>query len=507
MSTTLIQPPDLRPYQVELIEQVQLAWGEGHRRVLLQLPTGAGKTIIFANLAGLFTSWGKRVLVLAHRQELLLQAQEKLETATGLPVGIIKAGYRSDPSYLIQVASVQTLSRRSQLPQADLVIVDECHHVAAQSYTKILNRYPEALILGVSATPLRNDGRGFKQQFDTLITGPSVQDLTDDGYLVPYKLLASQHQVKTRGVRTTAGEFNSKDLADAVDDCIVAGDLIESYRQHANGLRTVVFAVDVAHSKDYAAEFQAAGIAAEHLDGQTPSEERRAILDRFLVGYVKVLTNCGIVAEGLDIPGIEAIQCVRPTKSLSLWLQMVGRALRPSPGKPHAVLIDHTHNWFVHDLPNTDRQWSLEPVSLKNKRWALSCPQCRHVFKPFLHELRQKQATCPNCEVEMEFEAGKGNGDPPPTRVIVQDASLSLSQVDPVTSAAVLNLLPNLFEKQQQYGYQRGWIYHRWVEDCRGKRLKLGLLELQEFAKQAGYQPGWAWYKFQDLQANRKVSS
>lgn len=514
---SISQSYQLRDYQQRLIDDVISAWGEGKRRAMLQLPTGAGKTVLFSNLAKEFTVRGEGVLVLAHREELIVQAHEKLQAVTGVPAGIIKAGTPVNPLFPIQVASIQTIIRRKNLPQASLVICDEAHHSCSQSYTKIFNEYSNSYILGVTATPARIDGQGFKYLYDALILGASVAELIKAGYLCKFRLFAAAQTIKTNGVKTTGGEFNQRALAEAVDSSLVMGDLIKTWRKHADGKKTVVFAVDVTHSKKIAEAYQEDNIPAEHLDGETPADERKAILERFRTGQTLVLTNCGIVSEGFDLPSIEAIQCVRPTRSLILWLQMIGRVLRPAAGKDHAIIIDHTQNWLCHGLPDDDREWSLEPVSLDSRRWSLECPECNHIFKPLPHEEKPfsfawnpkkgvmipiMRATCPNCQSVMEFERGEvGEGFCP--HIVNQDESAEIEEVELEGDPVVIAELLFLKEQQVRHGYRPMWIYHRLIDQF----PDIGLAELRECAKLLGYKSGWAWHKWQELQQKSAVAS
>ena len=347
----------LRDYQIELVEQIFSSW-QTNRRIMLQLATGGGKTVVFAHLARQFVQKGMDVLVLAHREELLLQAQEKLEAVTGLPAGIIKSGYPYQSQYELQIASVQSLIRRKHIPEAGLVIVDEAHHASSRTYTELMARYPEAYIVGCTATPHRIDGQGFKWLFDDLICGPSTKDLIDRGYLSSYKLFQAAKIANTTKVKSTSGDFNVGQLAESVASQIEPIDVVTEWQRRAEGQKTIIFAVDNARSIQYKDAFKAEGIAAEHLDGQTPSQQRKEILEQFASGEILVLTNCGIISEGFDLPSIEAVQIVRPTKSLSMWLQMVGRSLRTSEEKSSATIIDHTKNWQLLGLPDEDRDWS-----------------------------------------------------------------------------------------------------------------------------------------------------
>ncbi|HIK31254.1 MAG TPA: DEAD/DEAH box helicase [Oscillatoriales cyanobacterium M59_W2019_021] len=500
----------LRDYQSQLLHDVFRLWSEpGVRRVLAQLPTGGGKTVIFASAAGQFTDRGYPVLVLAHREELLLQAKEKLEHVTGQTVGLIKAGYKEDRSAPIQVASIASLINRP-LPPASLVIVDEAHHSAAESYQQLLAQYPTAYILGVTATPARLDGRGFKDIYDRLVLGPQVRWAIDRGYLSPFRLFAAPKTVNTQGVKRTAGDYNARQLARAVDTSLVAGDLIEAWQTFALGKKTVVFAVNVEHSIAIAAAYTQAGIPAEHLDGETPDRDRRAVLDRFKAGETVVLSNCGLFAEGFDLPSVEAVQCVRPTQSLTFWLQMVGRSLRPHPGKDYAVIIDHTENWIVHGTPDRPRQWSLEPVSLDGGRWNVACPECHHVFRPLSREQQPLgyewspehqefrlvcRYTCPNCAVQLEVEKWEGQGEPPEPRGLQTDRSAEIWEIPLDCDLQILADLYRLvgFQRRAKRHFTLQWLYGAMVQ----QHPHIGEAELRECALLMGLDEDWArqWAK------------
>lgn len=467
----------------------------------MQLPTGAGKTVIFSAIAAEFVARDKGVLIVAHREELLLQARHKLAEYANVPVGIIKAGYKSDLNAILQVGSIQTLARRlDQLPPAELLILDESHHAAASSYLELLRRYEQALVLGVTATPARIDGQGFKFIFDELVLGRSVADLITAGYLCPYKLFAAPKAIDTSGVAVVAGEYNQRQLALAVNTRLVMGDLLATWRKYASGKKTVVFAVNVAHSQAIAAAYRSAGVPAEHLDGDTSSDERAAILDRFKSGETLILSNCNIVSEGFDLPSIEAIQCVRPTRSLNLWLQMLGRSLRPAPGKTHAIVIDHTQNWAFHGLPDDDRVWSLEPISLKSRRYAVSCPTCQHVFRPLGHEEAARIADCPNCGVRLQLVETEGEGSYE-AQVLEIDEAATMAEIPLDVNPLVWHKLQELRVQQQDCNLKPIWVYY----SLRDAFPNLSYGDLRECAKILGYKQGWAWYKWQELQQKQSA--
>lgn len=493
--TTLSQVSyELRDYQQALINDVQSCWQAGQRRVMMQLPTAGGKTVVVSDIAQQFTQRGEKVLFLAHREELLLQAKEKLEAITGCPSGLIKAGYRAKPEHPIQIASVQSLFRRQHWFEAGLVVVDEAHHSCAATYVSILGRYPNAYILGVTATPARSDGQGFKNQYDALVLGRSVRELIEAGYLCGFKSFAAKNRIKAAGVKVTAGDYNQRELAKLVNTTLMLGDIVGSWKRHALGRRTVVFCVDVAHSKAVASAYWQAGYVSEHIDGETPDAERQAILNRFRTGETLILTNCGLISEGVDVPGIQAVQCLRPTRSLVLYLQMLGRGLRPSIDKDYLVILDHTENWVYHGLPDEEHEWSLDPISLGSDNRAVECPDCHHCFRPQSHELKSGRAICPNCGRTIQLEElGEGEAA---LRVIEHDEQTALEEINLESSPTVVALLQNLKHLQEQRNYKAVWVFYQLIEQY----PNVGLEDLRECAKLLGYKPGWAWYKWQELQ-------
>lgn len=359
----------LRDYQNEIIQRIEKAIAKGYRRIMLQLPTGAGKTRCFVELAKRhkekpYIGNVPNCLVVAHRKELIDQAVNALgrEIRNKWEIGVIKSKVNENRNSTIQVASIQSLIRRD-FPKAGLVIIDEAHHATAKSYQTIIEHYGEAIILGVTATPARTDGKGFRDSFEILIKGPTIKKLTVQNHLCPYKLYAySKQRINTSSIKIQAGDYEPNELADAVSRSKVRADLVQTWQQHAFEKRTVVFAVNVELSKQYAEIYNDSGYKAEHIDGTTPEEERAAILKRFAKGETKILCNCNIVTEGFDLPEMECVQIVRPTQSVIFWLQMVGRSLRTSEGKTQAIILDHTDNYQRLGLPDSEHNWSLDGI-------------------------------------------------------------------------------------------------------------------------------------------------
>lgn len=452
----------LRDYQIKLIQDVFAEWELGSTAVMAQLPTGGGKTICFVAIAKTFLERQKRVLILAHREELITQAASKIESILGVEPGIIKAGYQPDTTALIQVGSVQSVvskSRLSKIGQFDLVIIDEAHHFNAKnSYGKVLNQFPNAKVLGVTATPRRLDGKGFEDCFDSLVTGISVQELINQEHLSQFKLFAANNLMSTDRAKTQNGDWKISDIADSNDAIQLSGNLVQTYRQYARDKTNLVFAINVEHSKAIATAFNQAGIEAAHLDGNSLGNERREILRAFSQGKIKVLTNCALFTEGFDLPHLECVQIARPTKSLTLWLQMVGRSLRTAHGKDVALILDHTANHQILGLPNQPRIWTLDGKEAVEKN-------------------------------KFGSEAIAGSNS---EKKQITEIATSFTEVDTSFDSQWVSALKELIEMQKEKGYKRGWIGFKL------KELRPPLEVWKLAAEYLGYQPGWAWHQFND---------
>lgn len=362
--------PTLRPYQQEGKRIIYDAWHPKKRnlqRVLYVMPTGTGKTTVFCAVADDAIRSGKRVLLVVHRKELVEQIADRLKLF-GLKPSLILPGHRPFYNNSLQVASIQTLSRRKK-PDVDIVIVDECHHVRSKSYVKLWDIYPEAKILGVTATPCRTNGEGFDDLFDTMECLYNVKWFIDRGFLVQPKHLVCANMKELADVPTTSfGDYDQHVLERVMLNHSKTMGAVNSWFKYARGLKTVLFAVNVKHSKEMVAQYRRAGVSAAHIDGETPRDEREKLLKRFAEGKILVLSNVEIVSEGFDVPTIECVQLLRPTKSLSLYIQQVGRCLRPVPGKEYGIVLDNAGCWLEHGPAGIDYEWSLESMKKKKKK-------------------------------------------------------------------------------------------------------------------------------------------
>lgn len=387
----------LRPYQQTSVQNIRSAMGK-NRRVLFVLPTGGGKTVIFSYITHSATQKGKRVYIAVHRSEIIDQICKAL-TAFGVAHGRIQPGrtLTSDP---VQVCMIQTLSRRlDMIPHPDLLVFDEAHHALTASYQVVAERFTGAKILGVTATPERLDGRGLGAVFDQMVEGPSTRWLIENNFLADFEYYAPTSKIDLSSVKTQMGDFAIDQLAAAVDKPTITGDAVAHYRKFLSGRPAIAFCVTVEHARHVAATFVMAGIPAEAIDGTMDRAARAACVDGLKTGRIMVMTSCDLVSEGFDVPSVSGAILLRPTKSLGLSLQQVGRALRLKEDGSRAVILDHVGNVNRHGTPKVDRKWSL--TSKKRKQEASGARQCEACFKVFDVE-----------DFKARKESGTGCGEP-----------------------------------------------------------------------------------------------
>ena len=380
----MLETIGLREYQRQGIADLRAGFDAGAQRAILCFPTGAGKTVTAAAMIRDAMAENKSVFFIVHRQELCHQASRTL-TAFGIAHGIIASGLpqTDDP---IQVVMAQTLMRRLYIIKPpDLLVVDEAHHSLANTWKAIIKAYPGAKTVGLTATPQRLDGQGLAELYDAMVVGPSVQSLIEQGHLSDFEVYAPPIGISTEGIHTRAGDFAPDELANAIDKPTITGDAVATYMRLAAGKRAIVFCVSIKHSKNICAEFQSRGINAAHIDGNEHRVRREQIVEAFAVGKLQVLCNVELVSEGFDVPAAEVVIMLRPTKSLGLYLQQAGRALRPKDGKM-ALILDHAANAIRHGLPDEQHDWSLDSKKRKqsasrdNKPTAWQCPICDRVL-------------------------------------------------------------------------------------------------------------------------------
>lgn len=371
---------NLYPYQENLINKTRESLKSGHRSPLIVAPCGSGKTVMFSYFTQAATSKGKRTLVLAHRDELLEQISETLKQFD-VKHGFIAAGRFYSALPLVHVGSIFSVARRlDRIPKPDIIIIDECHHSAASTYKKTFNAFPKAWKIGVTASPIRLSGESLGEIFDDLILGPTIKELTDLGFLSPYKIFAPS-TISTEGIHITGGDFNKKELAIVSDKPTITGSAVDHYRRLAHNKRAICFCVSIEHAKHVAAEFRAAGYQSCSIDGKMSREVRSSVVKDFREGKIHVLTSIDVVSEGFNLPAIEVAIMLRPTASLGCWIQQSGRALRLYPGKEYAIILDHSGNCHKLGMPDEDHTWTLEGRQNAKKTSAptlslRTCPSC-----------------------------------------------------------------------------------------------------------------------------------
>ena len=451
----------LRDYQKDAVNTLRSNFGSGIKSLLYVLPTGGGKTFGFSYIASKALLKENKVLILVHRQELVDQTADSLK-AMGLEFGIIAARYPMDLNKGIQICSVQTLVRRLNKIKENsfnLLIIDEAHHATAGSWKKIIDHNSKAKLLGVTATPERLDGRPLKDKFQKIIQGPQVDDLQEKGFLSPFRVFVPPSEINVSIMRKRMGDYHQADVEEQVQKKTFIGDAVKHYLKFLDGKTAIAFCSSIKHSKMVAAEFNANGIVAEALDGNTPSHLRKAILTDLGNGIIKVVTSCQIINEGTDIPSVSGCILLRPTMSLSVYLQQVGRCLRPQENKT-AIILDHVGNVKRHGLPNQKRDWSLDGrqkrASKKDDSFSVKvCPicftavlsvskscECGHVFDP---QTEAEHITIDAELVELKKEEIRYKKE---KRREVGRAR-TLEQLEAVAT---------------ERGYKKGWAYHIYTQ-------------------------------------------
>ncbi|MBF9140823.1 DEAD/DEAH box helicase [Hymenobacter properus] len=379
--------PTLRDYQTTAITDCARAL-VAHPSVVLVLPTGAGKTTVAAEMARRMVGKGKRVWFVAHLFELVSQARARMELF-GLTVGCIAAGWEYHPARPVQCCMVQTLSKRiaklpaHQLP--DFIFFDEGHHTAAGTYQRVIEAVPNAKRIGLTATPFRLDGKGLREWYADLVAPITAAELVARGYLVPARYYATEADLE--GIAKRGGDYAADELYKKFNKRELYAGTVINYLNFAEGRKAIVFCVNVEHSLQTTQAFLDEGIACAHLDGSTPAAQRAKVLAEFAAGRWQVLCNVALFTEGFDLPDLGCVILNRATQSKSLYLQMVGRGLRPAAGKQHCVVIDHGGNVKAHGFFDDEVEHSLDAPEKKRKNAALDvapikfCPGCQLINK------------------------------------------------------------------------------------------------------------------------------
>jgi superfamily II DNA or RNA helicase len=454
-----------RDYQKRLLNLCRQAIVDGHKSILLQGATGMGKSIVFAEIIRGGYEKGKTVLFLVHRRKIFKQVKKYMDSMN-IPYGIVIGGEKHEDWHPVQLAMVQSAHRRLDtayvsLQPADIIVIDEAHTSASETYLKVIERLQKNILIGLTATPVRKNGYGLKKAGYTILIqgkdyGASITDLTKQGHLVPIRYYAPV-EPDTSDVPVQGGDYNLKILESRLLQGKVLDDIVPNWFKYSEKRKTFVFATGIKHSIAIRDMFLKAGVAAEHVDGNTPQEEQDAILDSFENGDTQVICSCDLFIEGVDIPSIGCVFIARSTKSIRIWMQMGGRGMRPFPGKKDMILIDHSGSFAEHGPFHEINDWKLDSShKMTNPSQAarkarnskpIECPLCTNIYTG--------QLKCPQCgNIPTKAQFGK-----------------DIEYVDGILGEIVLSTgkakvhVPTMAEKKDWYQQAKNYAFAKGKDD------------------------------------------
>lgn len=443
----------LRDYQKKLINGLRNSMTNGHKNIMVQSPAGSGKSITMAEIAKRITQHEMNVLFVVHRRELVKQIKSTF----------VKWGVNMN---FCEIYMVQTATRRlEKLIKPEYIFVDEAHHSLAKTYKRIFDYFPVAHVIGFTATPIRLSGKGFREVYDDLIIGPKIDWLIKNHYLAPFTYysvnLIDQKQLK----RSSTGDYTRQSMENAGKN-IIYGDVINAYKKLANNSKAIIYSYSVQSCKQVAEEFNKNHISAQEVDGKTDKDTRKKAMQDFRTEKIKVLVNAELYGEGVDVPDCQTVIMLRPTQSLSLFIQQSMRCMRYKPSKK-AIIIDQVANYTRFGLPDFDRDWTLEDRAKHPQREGGSdgpaiktCPECFGVILASCHE-------CPLCGHSFEAEFRK----------LAQDRRAELEKI---------NL--NAAEMRERKKKEQELL-------LRDPSTFTTFKEFAIYGKATGKKPGWAWHR------------
>ena len=444
---------ELRPHQVQIIDRLRQSLSTGHRRPMVQAPTGAGKTVVAAAIVKGALAKGKRVMFVVPALSLIDQTVRSFWAEGITDVGVIQGNHpNTDATRRVQVASIQTLQRRA-IPRCDIVVVDEAHRWFEMLGVWMADpEWATVPFVGLSATPWT---KGLGKFYDDLIQVTTTAELIEAGYLSPFRVYAPSHP-DLSGVRTVAGDYHEGDLSETMNQVALVADVVDTWIRHGENRPTFVFGVDRAHAKHLQARFEGAGVSCGYIDAFTKGPERETLFRRFTAGELRAIASVGCLTTGVDLD-VRCIVLARPTKSEMLFTQIIGRGLRTAPGKADCLILDHSDTHlrlgFVTDIRKDELNDGRErqKAEAKQRPTALpkECPKC-HFVKP------AKSPKCPACG----FKAEKQN------EIECEDGDLV--EMTPQRARAGVDEKASLFGQLRYYArrreYSDGWAAHKFKE-------------------------------------------
>jgi superfamily II DNA or RNA helicase len=508
----------LRPRQQKAIADLQAAYRAGHKAPVLIAPTGFGKTHTAVSIIESAIQRGNRVWFLAHLAEILNDTTARL-TKASIPHGQIRAGHPSEYHHPVQVVSLQTAVRRTDLPRPDLIIIDECHLAVASSYRKIVEATGNPPLLGLTGTPERLDGRGLGEIFDVLVPTCFTAELIADKLLAPVQVYSFPAPQGINSLDRRAGDYDQGQAAKLLDRPAIVGDALDHWQRLCHGRRGVAFCSTVAHAQSVAEQWRAAGYSALAVSGGSDDAERREAIDGLRAGRLDFVACAQLWIAGVDVPEIDAVVWLRPTQSVTAWLQGIGRGLRIAPGKQNLIVMDHCGNTHRLGFPTDHREWSLEGRQKRQAEAAPSvrtCPECYAALPTTTqvcpccgHEFTAEENLAPrqvDGELTLLVPKGYRIGDPVGVSNPDHDALLKHNQSPPQNLHGVWYVAsdPSVMGwvriGRDRYDVDAGayWVHMNWLSPVtnhkapRPSSRARTLEELQEVGRRLGYKPGWA---------------
>lgn len=439
----------LRPYQNEAVTQIRARYAMGVKRVLYHAATGSGKTVVFVYIALAAAAKGKKILVVTRGIKIVQQAHERLQKE-GLVCGMIQGKNTYNLHLPVIVASIDSLYSKSMLPDADMILIDECHLSFGAGYEWLLDHYSDKYILGLSATP--HSPKGMAHIADAVVHVISVKELTEQGFLSPLRYFAPSSIDRKELKKSSTGDYTEKSMTEVMTEKVIMGDIVQNWLDNGENRPTFLFCSSIKHSHVMCERFREAGVKIEHIDANTKDDDRKAILARLVSRETQIVSNVNVLTVGVDVPSLSCLIVARPTLSYNLHIQMLGRATRIDKGKKDALIFDHVGNVITHGFIENEKPCQLEPTpksarkEQREKIRTITCEDCLAVY-PW----EGNGAKCPAC----------GNNNVKQDRKHKEDKAFRLEELKREAGPEWLADLRELAEIAKRNGYLRGWVFHR----------------------------------------------